>query len=191
MPCYFNQTRYKSFQRQLNSYRFHRFVSGKNKGTCFHELFMRGKPDLCTRINRMKVTRGRPSSAQQQTLLLEDHEESSEADDPENCLRMFNSEEVDPLDCPSVNIFDDEEEDIQLGRTTSATAPALQQGNMGESGEFQDKFYVEPQKTSSNATLPQYVLQHLGRNKTSDYSFFCGTSNEDDSNNNFPWSLTL
>jgi hypothetical protein len=66
MPCYFNQTRYKSFQRQLNSYRFHRFVAGKNKGTCFHELFMRDKPDLCRHVNRVKVNRGRQDAAQQQ-----------------------------------------------------------------------------------------------------------------------------
>jgi hypothetical protein len=66
MPCYFNQTRYKSFQRQLNSYRFHRFVAGKNKGTCYHELFMRGKPDLCKQISRVKVNRGRPDAAAQQ-----------------------------------------------------------------------------------------------------------------------------
>jgi hypothetical protein len=66
MPCYFNQTRYKSFQRQLNSYRFRRFVAGKNKGTCFHELFMRDKPDLCRHIDRVKVNRGRPAAAQQQ-----------------------------------------------------------------------------------------------------------------------------
>ena len=66
MPCYFNQTRYKSFQRQLNSYRFHRFVAGKNKGTCFHELFTRDKPDLCRHINRVKVNRGRPADPAKQ-----------------------------------------------------------------------------------------------------------------------------
>jgi hypothetical protein len=66
MPCYFNQTRYKSFQRQLNSYRFSRFVAGKNKGTCFHELFTRDKPDLCRHITRVKVTRGRLDRAQEQ-----------------------------------------------------------------------------------------------------------------------------
>jgi hypothetical protein len=66
MPCYFNQTRYKSFQRQLNSYRFHRFVAGKNKGTCFHDLFTRDKPDLCRHINRVKVNRGRAADPAQQ-----------------------------------------------------------------------------------------------------------------------------
>jgi hypothetical protein len=140
MPCYFNQTRYKSFQRQLNSYRFHRFVAGKDKGTCFHELFIRDKPGLCTHINRAKVNRGRPHAAQRQTLLLDDiivpspnaprlssSRESSEADVPEIFLRIFNSKEVEPLECPSVTMFDDEEEDMPLGRTTSAVIPALRQ----------------------------------------------------------------
>ena len=124
MPCYFNQTRYKSFQRQLNSYRFHRMSAGEFKGTCFHELFMRDKPDLCKRMDRVQVIRGCPlDAAKQQILLLgEDvvapspnaprlprrRRESSEVDGvPEIFLRMFNSTEVGPLDCPSVAIFDD------------------------------------------------------------------------------------
>jgi hypothetical protein len=168
MPCYFNQTRYKSFQRQLNSYRFHRFIAGKNKGTCFHELFMRDKPDLCTHISRVKVSRGgRPAAAQQQERLrmigdlvlpspnnaprrlLSSIEFFEEADVQENYLHMFNSTEVDPLECPSVTMFDDDEdEDIQLGRTmiTSATTAALQQ-----------EYIDEPQKTNSNALVPQFL----------------------------------
>jgi hypothetical protein len=131
MPCYFNQTRYKSFQRQLNSYRFHRFSAGKNKGTCFHELFTRERPDHCTHMNRVKVNRGRADAAQQQSSMpLSDlasspnapqlpKRESWEVDVPDNFLRMFDSTEVDPLDCPSVTMFDEDEEDedIKLGRT--------------------------------------------------------------------------
>jgi hypothetical protein len=186
MPCYFNQTRYKSFQRQLNSYRFHRFVTGKNKGTCFHELFMRDKPDLCRNINRVKVNRGRPDTAQQQTLLMANlapspnaprvsRRESSEEDVRESVLRIFNSTEVDPLECPSATMFDDEEEAIQLGRTSAAT-PAPQQESMGES-EFQDEinslislFDDEPQKTNSNVMVPQ-CGQFPDMNKNCDYSF--------------------
>jgi hypothetical protein len=32
LPAYFNQTRYKSFQRQLNFYQFERTTSGRYKG---------------------------------------------------------------------------------------------------------------------------------------------------------------
>jgi hypothetical protein len=209
MPGYFkNQTQYKSFQRQLNSYRFHRFDAGNNKGACFHELFVRDKPALCTHMNRVKVTRGRPGVAQKQTLLLDDHApsspkafqllsstsiESSEADVPDNFLRMFNSTEVDPLECPSVTIFDDEEEDVQLGRTSSATTctHALQQEDMGDVSEFQYKskslvslFDGEPQKTKSdNALVTQYV-QFPGRNKNFDYSSLSCASNKNESSKN-------
>jgi hypothetical protein len=107
--------------------------AGKNKGACFHALFMRDRPDLCTHMSRVKVTpRTRAGRAQNQTLLLDDHappsprkarrRESLEGDVPDNFLRMFNSTEVDPLECPSVAIFDDKEEDVQLGRRSSATA---------------------------------------------------------------------
>ena len=96
MPCYFNQTRYKSFQRQLNSYRFRRFVAGKNKGTCFHELFMRDTPELCRHIDRVKVNpRGRPAVVQQQkTHAFCDQEASDDArfplhaSDDESCASM-------------------------------------------------------------------------------------------------------
>jgi hypothetical protein len=170
MPRYFNQTRYKSFQRQLNSYRFHRFVAGKNKGTCFHELFVREKPDLCTHINREKVNRGRPGAAQQQTLLLADHaplpnvprlsrRDSSEADVADNFLRMFNSTEVDPLECPSVTMFDDVEEIVAGLTSMSATTRAFQHEKMG-GNEFpllDFLFDDETQKANSNALVPQYM----------------------------------
>jgi hypothetical protein len=34
MQSYFNQTKYKSFQRQLNLYKFERVSKGKRKGAC-------------------------------------------------------------------------------------------------------------------------------------------------------------
>jgi hypothetical protein len=215
MPCYFqNQTRYKSFQRQLNSYRFHRFIAGNNKGACFHALFMKDKPDLCTHINRAKVTRRSPDAAQQQTLLMDDHalspkaprglsiRESLAADVPDDFLRMFNSTVVDPLECPSVTIFDDEEEGIQLSRTTLSSATtathALQQEDMGDESEFQDtsKSLVSlsdgerPQKTKhNNALIPQYV-QFPGRNKNFDYSSLsCASNDYEESSKNTPRSF--
>jgi hypothetical protein len=34
MQSYFNQTKYKSFQRQLNLYKFERVSKGQGKGSC-------------------------------------------------------------------------------------------------------------------------------------------------------------
>ena len=55
MPKYFQQKKYASFQRQLNLYGFSRITKGCDKGGYYHELFLRGKRFLVTRIHRIKV----------------------------------------------------------------------------------------------------------------------------------------
>lgn len=47
VPHYFNQTKYKSFQRQLSLYGFQRKTSGKSKGLRYHEKLIRGSRNLC------------------------------------------------------------------------------------------------------------------------------------------------
>lgn len=55
MPKFFKQTKFASFQRQLNLYGFQRISSGIDKGAYYHELFLRGKPFLCRRMSRIRV----------------------------------------------------------------------------------------------------------------------------------------
>jgi len=55
MPTYFRQTKFSSFQRQLNLYGFNRITSGTDKGAYYHELFLRGKDALAYRIQRLKI----------------------------------------------------------------------------------------------------------------------------------------
>eukprot|EP00339_Tiarina_fusa_P001822 CAMPEP_0117019568 /NCGR_PEP_ID=MMETSP0472-20121206/14998_1 /TAXON_ID=693140 ORGANISM="Tiarina fusus, Strain LIS" /NCGR_SAMPLE_ID=MMETSP0472 /ASSEMBLY_ACC=CAM_ASM_000603 /LENGTH=309 /DNA_ID=CAMNT_0004724567 /DNA_START=57 /DNA_END=986 /DNA_ORIENTATION=+ len=47
IPLYFNQTKYKSFQRQLSLYGFERITVGKNKGLRHHDKLQRGSRQLC------------------------------------------------------------------------------------------------------------------------------------------------
>lgn len=55
MVKYFRQTKFASFQRQLNLYGFNRLTSGRDKGGYYNELFLRSKRFLCHRIQRIKI----------------------------------------------------------------------------------------------------------------------------------------
>ena len=55
MPSYFNQSQYKSFQRQLNIYGFSRKTVGAERGAYTHELLIRGKPGICRFMVRTKI----------------------------------------------------------------------------------------------------------------------------------------
>ena len=52
LPNVFNQTKLKSFQRQLSFYNFKRIKSGPDAGAYRHPLFIRGMPHLCRNITR-------------------------------------------------------------------------------------------------------------------------------------------
>ena len=58
---YFRQSKYKSFLRQLHIYGFNRIVKGKDKGSYYHELFVRHQPNLCMGMVRQKVKGNRQS----------------------------------------------------------------------------------------------------------------------------------
>jgi len=58
---YFNQTKFRSFQRQLNLYGFKRIRSGQDKGCYYHDLFLRGQKGSCKFIKRMKPAKCQPA----------------------------------------------------------------------------------------------------------------------------------
>jgi len=55
MPKYFSQTKLTSFQRQLNLYGFIRLSKGPDHGGYYHEMFLKGKLFLTTKICRTRV----------------------------------------------------------------------------------------------------------------------------------------
>jgi hypothetical protein len=54
LPLYFNQTKYKSFQRQLNFYGFTRIIEGplQLQGSYSNKFFIRGKREVCKNVTR-------------------------------------------------------------------------------------------------------------------------------------------
>jgi HSF-type DNA-binding len=55
MPAYFRQTRYKSFQRQLHIYGFHRIGTGIDKGSYWHPMFVKDMESISLRMTRCKI----------------------------------------------------------------------------------------------------------------------------------------
>jgi len=56
MPRFFRQTRFSSFQRQLSLYGFLRLTrKGPDHGAYYHELCLRGVPQLSARIQRTRI----------------------------------------------------------------------------------------------------------------------------------------
>jgi HSF-type DNA-binding len=56
MPLFTRMTRFSSFQRQLSLYGFLRLTrKGSDHGAYYHELFLRGKPRLCHKMQRTRV----------------------------------------------------------------------------------------------------------------------------------------
>mmetsp|Transcript_28319 Transcript_28319/g.59578 ORF Transcript_28319/g.59578 Transcript_28319/m.59578 type:complete len:330 (-) Transcript_28319:245-1234(-) len=58
-----NQTKFKSFQRQLNLWGFERVLNGSDKGSYFHASFVRGERDCCKRMRRVGLKRAIDNAA--------------------------------------------------------------------------------------------------------------------------------
>eukprot|EP00592_Proboscia_alata_P021409 CAMPEP_0194429030 /NCGR_PEP_ID=MMETSP0176-20130528/43649_1 /TAXON_ID=216777 /ORGANISM="Proboscia alata, Strain PI-D3" /LENGTH=458 /DNA_ID=CAMNT_0039241741 /DNA_START=235 /DNA_END=1611 /DNA_ORIENTATION=+ len=55
LPLHFKQSTIMSFTRQLNLWGFRRISQGKDAGAYYHELFLRGRPRLLSRMRRLKL----------------------------------------------------------------------------------------------------------------------------------------
>lgn len=84
IPYYFNQSKFKSFQRQLHLYEFVRTPRGINAGAYSHPMFIRGKKSLCLSLsphkikNKGKAPNVTQDDAQRQAALVSDNSISSE-----------------------------------------------------------------------------------------------------------------
>jgi hypothetical protein len=55
IPYYFNQSKYKSFQRQLHLYEFTRITRGPEAGAYGHPKFIRGVKSICLSLSPKKI----------------------------------------------------------------------------------------------------------------------------------------
>ena len=58
MPKFFKMGKWNSFARQLNLYGFVRITSGPDAGGYYHELFLKGRPNLSQHMRRVGVPQG-------------------------------------------------------------------------------------------------------------------------------------
>lgn len=80
MPRYFRMSRFSSFQRQLNLYDFQRITEGCDKGAYFHDLFVQGRPVLCTMMKRNKI-KGVKKNASTGNSVSKDEDSSHDNED--------------------------------------------------------------------------------------------------------------
>jgi hypothetical protein len=80
MPRYFNQTKYKSFQRQLNIWGFERIQEGAERGGYSHHFLLRDNVSLCRHMKRTRVKgNGQPRSSSLVPSLQEQKEEEDKS----------------------------------------------------------------------------------------------------------------
>lgn len=63
LPLFFKQTKYKSFQRQLNLWNFERIQNGNDKGAYYHPQFLREDPSLCRHLTRQRAKKASSGSS--------------------------------------------------------------------------------------------------------------------------------
>jgi hypothetical protein len=95
LPHYFKQTRYKSFQRQLNIWGFERITkSGAGQGGYRHDSLVRTKPSLCRCMKRIKDKGTRAMFDKQLRLVSEhitDFQGSIDSYEPNACCHLSSS----------------------------------------------------------------------------------------------------
>jgi hypothetical protein len=92
---YFKQTKYKSFQRQLNLYGFRRIRKGLDKGAYFHTLFIRNKKLMSLRMLRQRI-KGTAGRGGNQHVLQEDphfYSETAAEEDQHQCKKNSDREQ--------------------------------------------------------------------------------------------------
>jgi len=169
LPRFFQQRKYPSFQRQLNLYGFNRLTAGPDKGSYYHELFLRSKKALCRAINRMKVkgTGCRMASNPKEEpnfYIMEPmpSENSAEVITPPTKMMVKTEEgtrdrfpEMPPLQLPSVAVLP-VPSSVKVQKTFKP--PLVESTNPSASGVVKDTVEQKEERTSDAPSDLQFIF---------------------------------
>jgi hypothetical protein len=150
MLTYFNQSKYRSFQRQLNIYGFRRVQHGPNKGGYTHKHFIRYSPELGDRI----VCRPANQISATVSTALKDLFDSSAPSSDEN-------KEV--LQVEPISLIDDLSSSFRSGDFKLHDS---------EVKTFYDFFYPNDQTDKAGVSN---IIVHEGGSIQQDTSWFCSS----------------
>ena len=182
MPSYFNQTKYKSFQRQLNMYGFHRFITGHYKGACSHPLFARDSPEGCRSMSRAKTKRIK--KGQNNTASTAKSRQSPQA----NQVAAFSvlpgtAKSLSTSSNSMLQVCSASRQHAMLHERTQNESKSW----LGERVAAMMVASVPVQKTGSFATIPELTCQNHFDNACNDNTTGPQTATKDDSND---WFVT-
>jgi hypothetical protein len=102
MPKYSQSNKYKSFQRNLNLWCFQTLTKEPNKGAIFHPYFIRGYPDRCHLMRRIKVK----NNSMSQKISLSELRSAPPTASTSSCITPVKSFDADASNTASVQPFD-------------------------------------------------------------------------------------
>lgn len=103
LPSYFRCSKMKSFQRQLNFYKFHRIIGGPLDGSYAHPQFIKGEEEMAKTIRRQELS--------SQTETTSQHDEDA---------RLHDSNKNDSSD--GLSIVSEEEEEVVASESAVVTS---------------------------------------------------------------------
>lgn len=159
MPKYFQSNKYKSFQRNLNLWCFQTLTKDPNKGAIFHPYFIRGEPDRCHLMKRIKVKK---NSMSQKISLSELRASSASASTSSGATTLKASNSKFTMD--SMQPFDPSRLALLAGASTSTIN--LPQQNLQQSllqclGQEASNSPLIQSAAGQNAHLQQAILNSL------------------------------
>lgn len=108
LPSYFRCSKMKSFQRQLNFYKFHRIIGGPLDGSYAHPQFIKGEEQMAKKIRRQDLSSSSPQP-DSTSLQEERHDDGDTRHDDKN-------------ESGGLSIVSEEEEEVAASESFLVTA---------------------------------------------------------------------